>query len=237
MPHPPLSEKLVLEHLAKQTKAQLLEYLAAAYKAMKPAQRSLVFAEIERSLPKKSSPAARVDPRRLSRELQRFQRESYAKKYYAPFNMDSKNYMHVPAETSAWCDRFAQLAKQACELTKQGDHVQAVRCFGILFELLQAMESGDHDIVFAHELGGWMIPFDDKVWLKAYMKSLAATADPAEFARQVIPLLEFDSTQSFSAEVHSAAIALSTPGQRAAMETERVRRGVRAPGEPRRYNK
>jgi hypothetical protein len=44
-------------------------------------------------------------------------------------------------------------------------------------EVLEAMESGD-EIIFAEEAGCWMIPTDEKAWLRAYLTSLAATATP-----------------------------------------------------------
>jgi hypothetical protein len=111
--------------------------------------------------------------------------------------------------------------------------LEAVRGFSVLYELLDAMESGDAEIIFAHESGGWMIPVDEKVWLKAYLKSLAATATPRRFAKVVTPMLLHDSVQSFAAEVHASALEVATLSQRAAMEAERIRRGIRTPAEPR----
>ena len=52
--------------------------------------------------------------------------------------------------------------------------MHAAACFGILYELIDAMERGD-EIVFAEEVGGWMIPGDEKEYVAAYMTSLAAT--------------------------------------------------------------
>jgi hypothetical protein len=44
---------------------------------------------------------APVDGRKLLRAIKKFQRESLAGTYYAPFNMNSKNYMFIPPETEA----------------------------------------------------------------------------------------------------------------------------------------
>jgi len=226
-------EQTVLEKLRSKRKSELLDYLRAALQEMTPKQRGAAFADLLCRLPRRTVPAATVDAGSLRREIAKFRRDSLARKYYRPFMIDSKNFMHVPTETSAWCDRFARLAKDTCRLTKQGEHVAAVRCFAVLYELLEAMESGDSQIVFAHELGGWMISADEKVWLGAYLQSLAATTTPEAFARAAAPMLWRDSTQSFAANVSASAMRVATADQRAALEAERLRRGIRTEPDPR----
>jgi hypothetical protein len=230
MPKPTAGEKAVFSGLAHESKAALLERLRAAFRKMTKAQRRAVF-DRESPQRRKRSAGPRIDPRELLRAATRFRRDSLEKKYYAPFMFDSKNFMQVPQATTIWCDQFARLARDATKLTGRGDHSHAVRCFSILYELMEAMESGDHEIVFAHELGSWMIPADEKVWLKAYVKSLVATVTPEQFAKIVTPMLRRDSTQSFAAEVYATATQVATVEQRAALETERRRRGVRIPSE------
>jgi hypothetical protein len=232
MPRPPANEEAVFAKLARQPKSALIEHLRAAFRKMTKAQRRAVFDEVAVPSRRRATEPS-VDGTRLLREMSRFRRDSFSHRYYAPFMIDSKNFMHVPEATTAWCDRFARLTKDACKLTKQGDHARAARCFSILYELLCAMEFGDHNVVFAHELGGWLIPADEKGWLKAYMESLAATATPEQFATIVTPILWRDSVQSFAAEVYASATQVATPPQRAAMEAERIRKGVRIHGEPR----
>lgn len=105
-----------------------------------------------------------------------FQRDSLAKKYYAPFNVNSKNYMDVPEETTEWCDRAAAYLTAAAQLTKRGHHAQAVRCFAILDELLKAVDSGK-PIIFAEEAGSWMVLVDKRVWMKSYQTSLVASGE------------------------------------------------------------
>ena len=219
-------ERTLRGALRRCRKSELLDYVCAAYGYLTERQRARVFLDLFGRSGKTPRPM-KCDPRRLVREVAKFRRDSFAGKYYSSFMIDSKNFMQIPAETSLWCDRFARLTKQACELTREGEHRAAVRCFSALYELLEAMESGDSKIVFAHELGGWLIPDDEKVWLKAYLRSLAATAEPQEFAKTVAPILWRDSIQSFAASAYESAIQVATPTQRVALESERARRGIR----------
>ena len=80
---------------------------------------------------------------------------------------------------------------------RRGEHAQAVSCFAMLYELLEALESGE-EIIFAEEAGSWMIPTDHKAWLKAYLTSLAATTTPETFAAAALPMIERDSGHSFA---------------------------------------
>ncbi len=59
--------------------------------------------------------------------------------------------------------------------------------------------------MFADEMGSWMIPIDDKVWIAAYMTSLAATAKPDEFAAKALPVVRRDSLNSFSGGAYESA--------------------------------
>jgi hypothetical protein len=230
---PPLDEKVLFQSLAKKTKRALLPVLQDAFKQMTEKQRQAVFGagHFDQAQPLKRRKSV-IDPKRLLQEAAAFRRDSLAKKYYAPFNMDSKNYSHVPAQTVQWCDRFARLVKSASALTAAGEHTAAARCFGALFELLLMMSSGDGEIVFAHEMGSWMIPADDKKWLKYYIKSLAATATPEAFAAAVAPILRYDSWQSFSADAYASARRFASVPQRTALEAERLNSGIRIPSDP-----
>jgi hypothetical protein len=85
---------------------------------------------------------------------------SLDRKHDAPFNVNSKDYMEVPQETEEWCHRFARFVTNASNLTARGEHAQAVACFAMLYELLEAADSGE-EIIFAEEAGSWMIPTDE----------------------------------------------------------------------------
>ncbi|HET7089344.1 MAG TPA: hypothetical protein VFL17_11900 [Anaerolineae bacterium] len=60
--------------------------------------------------------------------------------------------MDIPPETEAWFDRLGELLASSTQRAQQEDHQLATACFGLLFELIGAMESGE-EIVFADEIG------------------------------------------------------------------------------------
>jgi hypothetical protein len=211
----------LFEFLSIQDSPFLLGLLNDAYDQMDVDQRRWVFGRLVEELP-----PAQVDGEVLLNKVEDFKRESLAGAYYAPFNINSKNYMHVPEETEEWFERLGDLLKASSQLTAQGDHLHAVTCFGVLYELIDAMESGE-EIVFADEIGGWMIPGDEKQYVAAYMTSLAAAAAPEEFSAAALPLIRRDSWQSFSTQAYPAAIRAANEAQRAHLEAEIGRHNVR----------
>jgi hypothetical protein len=176
-------------------------------------------------MPPVSSSAA-VDSAWLLRAVKKFERESSTGVYYAPFNMNSKNYRDIPKETERWFERLANLLQASAQLTRQKEHRQAVACFSILYGLIQAMENGE-EIVFAEELGGWMIPGDEKKFIAAYLKSLAKMATPEEFAGIAIPLIRRDSHSALVDQVYRSAWRAATQPQRAFLQREIERLGIR----------
>jgi hypothetical protein len=218
-----VNEEQVFVYLKQQKKGVLLDYLHAAFDIMDAKQRRAVFADVGRSL----ATSAR-DGRELQEEIEEFHRDSLAGEYYAPFNVNSKNYRNVPKKTQEWCDRFASFVAQACKLAGSEEHSQAVCCFALLYELLEAVDSGEV-IIFAEEAGSWMISTDEKAWLKTYLTSLAASATPAQFTAATIPMMERDSGHSFAAQVHASALKVANPQQKAHLQAEVPRRNIRTP--------
>jgi hypothetical protein len=216
-----VDEKIVFAFLEKQKKAVLLDYLRAAFEEMNARQRRVVFAGAVRR-PSTSC----VDGGRLRKEIDEFRRDSLAGNYYAPFNVNSKNFMEVPEETHEWCDRFARLVAEVCKLTANGEHAQAVTCFAPLYELLDALDFGK-EIIFADEAGSWMIPADEKKWLKAYLTSLAATATPEGFTAVALPMIARDSSQSFASRAYASACAAANPQQKAQLQADVKRQKIR----------
>ena len=174
----------------------------------------------------KSLPPEPVDGEALLTEIEIFQERSLSGCYYEPFAINSKNWRHVPEETKEWFEELGDYLKPSRQLTAQGDHLHAVACFGILYELIDAMERGE-EIVFADEIGSWMIPGDEKEYIAAYMTSLAATMGPEEFTAAAIPLIRRDSRQSLSAQAYKSAIRAADEEQREHLEAEVQRQGIR----------
>lgn len=211
----------MFKFLADEEPAVLLDLLGKAYDEMDYDQRQYVFGKYVRELP-----PAPVDGEVLLDRVKGFRSDSLAGVYYAPFAINSKNWTHVPEETKEWFGEIGGLLKASAQLTEQGDHLHAVACFDVLYELIDAMESGE-EIVFADEYGSWMIPGDEKEFIAAYMTSLAETASPEEFAETVAPLVRRDSYHSFATKTYPSAIRAANEAQRAALEAEIERREIR----------
>ena len=113
-------------------------------------------------------------------------------------------------------------------LTSQGDHDWAVKCFDVLFDLIGKMEYGE-EIVFADEMGSSMIPIYEKDWISAYMTSVAATAEPAEFAAKALPVISRDSGHSFAGAAYTSARTAGNKEQLAELDAELRARKVRTP--------
>ncbi len=218
-----MNESRLFEFLATCDPSALLSLLRAAYDAMDHDQRQAVFGRLV-----KAGPPAPVDSEALLDEVEEFRRASSAGEYYAPFAINSKNYMHIPEETKEWFERLGELLQGSARLTAQGDHLHAVACFDALYELIHALERGD-EIAFADEIGSWMIPGDEKQTIAAYMASLAAIATPDEFTKAALPLIQRDSWQSFTTQAYASAARVATEAQRAHLEAEIQRQKIRTP--------
>lgn len=211
----------LFDTLASEDTSVLLDLLSRAYDEMKIDQRRIVFGKHAEALP-----PAPVDGEILLGRIERFQQASLSEVYYAPFAINSKNWMYVPEETKEWFEELGDYLQASCQLTAQGDHLHAVACFGILYELIDAMERGE-EIVFAEEIGGWMIPGDEKQYIAAYMTSLAATATPGEFTEMALPLIKRDSWQSFATRAYASAAHAANKEQKAHLEAEIQRQKIR----------
>ncbi|WP_423225449.1 hypothetical protein [Candidatus Amarolinea aalborgensis] len=181
-----MNKERLFEFLETCDPSTLLNLLSSAYDDMDHDQRRAVFGRLA-----KAQPPAQVDGEALLAEVEEFQGESLAGAYYAPFAINSKNWTHIPEETKEWFETLGDLLQDSSQLTIQGDHLHAVACFGVLYDLINAMERGEQ-IVFGDEIGGWMIPGNEQQILAAYMTSLAAVATPAEFAVVALPLIQRD---------------------------------------------
>jgi hypothetical protein len=216
-----MDKRRLFKALADEEPSVLLDLLDSAYDEMKVDQRNRVFSKYARSLPPEP-----IDGEVLLSQIEAFQQSSLAGYYYAPFAINSKNWTYVPEETKEWFEELGDYLKASRQLTVQGDHLHAVACFGILYELIDAMESGE-EIVFAEEIGGWMIPGDEKEYIAAYMTSLAATMAPEEFTEAALPLIRRDSWHSLATQAYQSAIRAADEEQQARLEAEVQRQEIR----------
>jgi len=99
-----MNKKQLFAFFRQQDIPVLLRFLDAAYEAMSTDQRAAVFGK---AIPK--AKPLQVDGPSLLTQVTQFQRDSLAGKYYAPFDISSKNSMHIPKETNAWFHRLGDL--------------------------------------------------------------------------------------------------------------------------------
>jgi hypothetical protein len=77
---------------------------------------------------------------------------------------------------------------------------------------------GDDEIVFADELGMWMLPIDKKPCISAYFKSAAAILNPDEYANAVLPVIREDSYSSFCNKAYEKAKRAANKEQKTALD-------------------
>lgn len=206
--------------LREQDRETLLGLLYTAYDSLDHDDRKAVFGVHGRQMP-----PAQIDGERLLADIRQFATRSREGHYYAPFMVDSKNFMDVPEETDAWFEKLGDLLQDSCQLTAQQEYQQAVACFGLLYELIDEMEHGE-EMVFGDEIGSWMIPGDEKQYLTAYMLTVAQTAAPDAFAEIVIPLARRDSRHSLAGAVYATACRLANAAQREKLDEEIQRHNI-----------
>jgi hypothetical protein len=174
----------------------------------------------------REAPALPVDRKDLLKRIKTFHTASLAGEYYAPFVIDSKNFMHIPEETKEWFDTLGNLLGECVRLTGRGDHYSAVKGFDLLYDLVDQMENGE-EIVFADEYGSWMITADEKNCIAAYLTSLSAIASPEAYTETALRLIRRDGLQSFSGKVYESAVRVATEEQTASLKAEIERQNIR----------
>jgi hypothetical protein len=216
-----MKKKQLFQYLSSQNTSVLLKLLDLAYDQMNMEQCKAVFGKIVLEVPPEP-----VDGEDLLDQIDDFFRESLSGSYYAPFNINSKNFMDVPEETEQWFEQLGDFLKASMQLTSQSNHLHATFCFRELYSLIDKLESGD-EIVFGDEIGSWMIPGDEKQYLSAYLTSLAAVSSPEELAIVTIPLLQRDSRHSLAGQVYTSAQKVANDEQRAHLAAEVKRLKIR----------
>lgn len=215
-----MNEKQLVNYLKKQTKLVLIELLQYAYNEMNTNQRRTVFGGIIKQIPKSN-----IDGKQLLKQIKNFQKDSLAGEYYAPFEINSKNYTYIPEETEEWFEKLNDFLVASTQLSEQNDHSLAAECFSLLYDLIEKMEDGK-EIIFADEYGSWMIPGDEKIYLKAFLTSLASIKNPKEFANASIPLIKRDSYMSVTDKVYFTAISVANKEQKAFLKEEVERQKI-----------
>lgn len=149
--HPSLySDKdRILAQLAKQEKEDLLDWIEGILVVMNHTQLECVFGELVRAEFLRPLGAEEV-----LEAIRQFKKRSFAGEYYNDSDIESKSYSYVPPQTKAWFDELGAWLDRVCQLVADGQQAAAREGFNILLELIDNMVNG---IVYADQLGDWMI--------------------------------------------------------------------------------
>jgi hypothetical protein len=179
--------------LRRLKKEELLQVLHHAYRELPASRVVLLFGEYVDLTTLHSPPLPRNDaaPRRLFKAVQKFYADSLAGQYYESFRVNSRNFMDKSEGTELWISECNQFFDKCIELSGKGHHVEARKAMDLLFELLHQIDSGSDDIIFfADEGGSWQVGVNEEKVLPAYFRSLAAVAEPDEYAARVLEVIE-----------------------------------------------
>jgi len=216
-----MNKEKLFEYLGKLDQKKILDLLDSSFDTMNINQRHDVFGKIIKEMP-----PSLVEGNKLQNIIKEFYEKSLTGHYYAPFDINSKNFSDIPEETDAWFDEIGDYLEDCSKLSDQGDHEIAVQCFELLHELIDRMEDG-YEIVFADEYGSWMITGDEKRFIKSYLTSLSMISSPEEYTIGAIPLIKRDSHESFSNNVYSFAIKIGSKDQKSHLKREVEKQKIR----------
>ena len=216
-----MNQDSVFQILAKKSVEQLLELLELAWQQMNTAQKEEVFGgaicEAQHAFP------ASVEE--TQEAVKEFHKDSLAGNYYAPFEINSKNFMDIPEETNIWFAKLGELFIECSKLTDQQEYNTAVECFTLLYELTDAVDSGD-EIIFGDEIGMWMFG-DQKPYFAAYFKALAAISTPDDFSELVMPLISDDGRHGLVNEIYASVQNAATEEQMVLVDQLVKDKGIR----------
>jgi hypothetical protein len=94
-----------------------------------------------------------------------------------------------------------------------------------LFTLIDKL--GDDEIVFADELGMWMLPIEEGPCIKAYCKSAAAIFGPEDYVKAVLPVIRDDSYSGFSNKAYEKAKSVANKSQKTLLDEQIIKHGIK----------
>jgi len=205
-----MEKKVLIMALKKQTKEQLISLLLESYEVLNKPQRNRFFETI---YDKVKTP--KFNAQNIHEEILKFYKESITGKYYAPFDINSKNFSDIPEETELWCDLLAKHFTNALELFDREEYEMATECFDKLYYIQVNM---CEEIVFAHELGTWMIPIKQATIIPKYIESMAKTKTAEGFKNGIKMLMDIDDYDYKKTKVLNKAMRVGTQEQKNAIK-------------------
>jgi hypothetical protein len=123
----------------------------------------------------------------LLNAVKRFQKASLARQYFEAFDVNSKNCTQQSGKTQAWIADCKRLLRDCIKAVSQAQNQDARQGFDILFDLLRHIDRDPDSIIFfADEAGSWQVGCDWRTIMPAWFRCLSATADPEQYAAEVV---------------------------------------------------
>ncbi len=146
-----MQKEIIFKHFAECDKETLIKYLDLTWEQLSEKNQRNTFENLYKELTKSD-----LDAEEFFQKVENFHSLSLAGHYYTPFDINSKNFMHIPDETEEWFDEIGDFLDDACELVDKGEKEAVLPAFKLLMDLVKRMEDGE-EIIFADEYGSWMI--------------------------------------------------------------------------------
>lgn len=214
-------KEIIFNSLKQVNNSELISILESAYEEMNSKQRRNVFEKRLRKIAIES-----LKGEALIAGINSFISDSKNRMYYAPFEINYKNCSHVPEATEEWFSRVADFLIYASQLAKNEDYQNTVIAFKLIYGLIDLMESG-YDIVFADELGTWMLPVDEAECMYYNILSISKIYVGLEFSNEIISLIQRDRIQSFTLKVYETALKIADIEQKNYLNDEIKRQNIR----------
>lgn len=205
-----MDEELLLEALKKQSKEKLIYLLLCSFDVLDDAKRLQVFNEIYY---KEQTPV--FNPQKIYNSVKTFYNDSKAKKYYDLLSSGSKSGSDVPEKTQIWFEMLADLFKKTIELNLHNEHALAVECFDMLYYLQENMSE---EIVFADELGSWMIPIKQSEAIPKYIESISKVCKPEEYKERIKLVMNIDAHDYQKSKIFNKALEVGNREQKKCIE-------------------
>ena len=217
-----MNKKVLFKILTQKSQKELLELLGSAWKVMNTNQRDEIFSSVMQA-EQYDYPASAEE---TLAAVKTFYARSLAGDYYAPFDMNSKNFMDMPEETDAWFARLDALLIECTKLSNQGEFHAALEAFEQLYKLIDVFNSGK-EIVFADEAGMWMFAGDEKTYYTAYLKAAAHASSSDGFIEKALMVIQEDSQRSCFLKLYPVVQSLATPEQMRLIDDEVKRKKLK----------
>ena len=115
---------------------------------------------------------------------------------------------------------------ECTKLSSQGEYQIAFEAFDLLYELTDAVDSGE-EIIFADEAGMWMFTGDEKTYYTAYLKAAASVLSDDDFVEKAMMVIRKDSYQSCFLGLYPVVQSLATPEQMLLIDSEVKRKKLK----------